>query len=90
LSIGALETHSSRKAMLLAVTVLGGTIWGASVPNFFIRFQALRLGMCEVGFFDNVFSIFFVHSTNRGAAQLITTGKVTFGCSEHCLLESVI
>jgi hypothetical protein len=43
ITIGALETHSSQKAMLLAVTVLGGTICGASVPNIFSRFQALRL-----------------------------------------------
>jgi hypothetical protein len=34
LSIGALETHSIREAMLLAVIVLGGTICGASVHNF--------------------------------------------------------
>jgi hypothetical protein len=67
-----LDTHSSREAMLLAVTVLGGTICRASVPNFFSRFQVLRLECVKFVFCQFLpIAIFFVHSTTEGDAQLI-------------------
>jgi hypothetical protein len=53
---GALETHSSRKAVLLAGLVLVETIFVASVPYFFSKFQALRLEFVKI-----VFSIMSSH-----------------------------
>jgi hypothetical protein len=107
LSIRVLETHSSQEAMLLAVTVLGGTICGASVPHFFSRFQALRLECVKFVFstmsshlntfiqlLKQTYSWFFftiriepfvelatLMVPSRNVLILISTGYVTFGCS---------
>jgi hypothetical protein len=118
LSIGALKTHRSREAMLLAVTVLCETICGTSVPNYFSRFQALRLECVMFVIWQCLpISIFFMfiqllkqmHSwfffiirtelsvelvtltvPSQNVLISITTGNVTFSCSNHCFRESVI